>query len=340
MMRSDALTASQLGLHLETPHIGSRDEWLRAGSGSRMLADGRLRRISRGLYTSLDIDSLTLRQRLQLIAARMPSNAVLGSWAAAELIGLSGLALSQPSLGPVPIYLPRGDSAVAPGFEVLRADLPSDEIEYVDGVGIISPIRNAYDMTRFSRSLLRAVQILDRFAGVDNPRPVPLTAVGEMAARCVKYRGNPLIRRALTLASDRSRSLLESTLRVRWHTEVAVSTHRLLVNPTLQSSGSSYEFDAIDCSSGLVIEIDSSHHAGTPQRIRDSRKSDFVQDLGLLLLRLNAPDLYASTGIFVRRINERRGIALRAGANVRAAELAALGLLREDPMRSFGRGIL
>lgn len=335
-MRTDALSPNQIGLRLVTPHIGGRDEWLRAGSGSRMLADGRLSRITRGLYTSLDIDSLTLRQRLQLITPRMPSGAVLGGWAAAEMIGLTALAPPDPFIGPVPIYLSRADSAVAPGFEVLRVDLRAEDTEYIEGVAVVTAIRNAYDMARFSRSALRAVQILDRFAGVDCPRPVSLSAVGELAATCIKHRGNPLIRRVLPLTSARSRSILESTFRFRWYTEIAEPSESLLINATLSSDTTSYEFDAVDCQSGLVIEVDSSYHSGMQQRIRDSLKSDFVQDLGLLLLRLNASDLNESAGIFGRRISDRRRVALRDGA-LRTTELVRRGQLREEPMRIYRR---
>ncbi len=300
-----------------------------------MFADGRLKQIARGIWTSLDIEGVTATERIRLLAPMMPPAAVLASWAAAELSGLTGLAPLDPQLAPIPIYLPRNAGASAPGFDVLRSDLPIADREYIEGIAVASSGRNAYDTARLAKSLVEAVQVLDRFASVDNRHAVPSVIIEQYLRQHPRYRGNPRVQAALPLMTIRSRSMLESRFQARWLTEVASEPELLMINVTLEVTNAGYEYDFVDLSAGLIIEIDSQHHAGLAQRERDSRKSDFVYDRGLMLLRLNATEIYASTGAFTSRIAARRQAARASGAAKRAAELVRLGALREDPMRSY-----
>lgn len=114
--------------------------------------------------------------------------------------------------------------------------------------------------------------------------------------------------------------------------DIGVPLDRIAANATLEHQGDHYELDLVDLTTGLVLEYDSLHHADAAQRGRDSLKNVAVDDVGLVMLRVNSP-LLGSSRQLIRTIAARRQTALARGCAARIAQLCAAGELRELPLR-------
>ena len=334
-MRKDARLVDALTVQPSCA-VATRDEWLAAGASVRMFNDGRLVRVAWGLYCAPEIaaDPPAL---VRALTERCPADAVLGGWTAAQLYGVrhAGPTMLSPRPQPVLVYLPRHEHKRPPGFHVLRVDIAPEDIETIDGTAVTSLARTAYDMAQFTRSLPDALGILDCFRWVGNPHPLDLDAIDALIERNPRHRGNPRIRRALPISTDRSRSHAESVVRGRWVQQVQVPASRILVNATLSTDEGDFELDLVDLTAGLAIEYDGPHHGASTQRSIDSTKDGAVAGAELGMLRLTSVEYGLRPAPFVRLAERRRRQALAIRADRRAAELVQSGRLVERPLRLY-----
>ena len=166
---------------------------------------------------------------------------------------------------------------------------------------------------------------LDELTLLQEPRP--------------RGRGHPLLRDAITLSSDRSRSFPESRLRVRAGHVLGLRPADLCVNWVIQDASRRWELDLLDTTSGLVIEYDSSHHADTEQRELDAHKDLDVREIGLDVVRINAITLGRSDtalATVLRRAQRRAALSGCAGA---VRRLVSSGDLSDPPLRIYSSAV-
>ncbi|GAB3312638.1 hypothetical protein GCM10027298_37980 [Epidermidibacterium keratini] len=300
-----------------------------------MFLDGRLMQLGYDLWA---LPEAWRADPLALLRQVLPPEAILSGWACAMVCGVRD---AGPSMAPglargIPIYLPRHINKGPAAFQVLRCDLGEDEWQAAQGTRLATPARAAYDMIRFCRPLSSGVSVGDCFAWQHNPSPVTGAELLQLVDTHPRARGNPRVRRAAPLMSDRARSIAETKLRLRWLEDVGLLAYDVLVNATLTApNGAEFEIDLIDTRHGIAAEYDGAHHADSDQRSRDSRKDQAVYDAGLTMVRYNAPDLQSTPGQFSSHFATRRRIALDRGCDVAVRRLLQDGVLVERPLRNY-----
>jgi hypothetical protein len=127
----------------------------------------RWRRVSKGLYVPADVDPTTTAQRI--VEAVAGTGGAVTGWAAVHWMGATwfdGVA----SGGPLPVPIALGDRRQVrprPGVSVSEDWLFHDDVFVVDELPVTVPERSVTFQVRRTRSLARAVQIIDMAAFAD-----------------------------------------------------------------------------------------------------------------------------------------------------------------------------
>jgi hypothetical protein len=179
---------------------------------SRLLLDGYLRRMLKGVYVATQTpDSLGLRAEALLLV--VPSHAVVTDWTAVWLF--TGLLAPNDhlQLPAISMFLPAGKGRLRNGLCASgeRAFLPAD-LTVVEGLTVTTPLRTAWDMGRLVHRD-RALSALD--ALLRNAPHIRDEMVGGVE-RFRRHRGVVQLRELAPLADGRAESPGESVLRLRW----------------------------------------------------------------------------------------------------------------------------
>lgn len=231
------------------------------------------------------------RQRALTAAALLPAEAALTGWAAGCLAGVPELdGLAPNGLDPLPVILglqPRQRVRRGASVRVLRSRLDPSDVTQVDGISVTVPVRAAFDIARTS-PLEPAVVALDVLA---RGRPDFLAEVLSYAAERPRWLGVPNVRRAVALATYRSRSPGETRLRLLWRLECHLPEPE--VNPTiLGSDGQLLGIgDLLDPALGMVGEYDGSAHRQIDQHADDNAREEGLEGAGLIVVRATSLDL-------------------------------------------------
>ena len=313
-MRSDAFDPDDLGI---PGGVATRAQWRDAGATKAMFRDGRLVHVGGNIFALPHALNSSV-EIARLVGAVAPAEAVVTGWAAALLHGVrdAGPSMQRRGGAPIQLCLARGDHRAPPGFDTLRVQLGPDDVEVVDGVRVTTPARTAYDMARFSSSLPNAVGVIDAFRSELSRTQLDLAELSALQEPRPRGKGHPLLRAAIPLSSTRSRSIPETRLRVRAGTVLGLAPTDFAVNAVLEAAGVVWELDLLDWTSGLVIEYDSVHHAGTEQRDRDAQKDSDIREEGLEITRVNSVRLGRPDVELARFLHQGRERALRSGARV------------------------
>lgn len=336
-MRSDAINPALLDV---PGGVATRAQWRAAGATKDMFRDGRLVAAGGAMYALPEL--LTSQMDVaRLVGALAPAGAVVTGWAAALLHGVrdAGPTMQKTAGSPIQLCLDRQDNRAPRGFDVLRVTLDAGDVEVVDGVQVTTVARTAYDMVRFSHSLPTAVAALDAFRSQLSSTPVDLDELVLLQEPRPRGRGHPLLRDAVALSSDRSRSFPESRLRVRSGHALGLSPADLCANWVIQDADRRWELDLLDATSGLVIEYDSVHHADTVQRELDARKDLDLRELGLDVVRINAITLGRSNSDLAAVLGRAQRRASLSGCALAVRRLAADGVLTAPPLRIYSSAV-
>jgi len=269
------------------------------------------RRVRRGLYIPREVDPVPVlgrpvgfgvdwlptpvatqpEQRIAEIGAQLGFGALTG-WAALRIIGgrwFDGVgALSGQEL-PVPVALDPGRSQrPIPGAQVWRSPLRSDDVLSLGGLRVVIPERAVFDEARWPGELRRAVAVIDAALQAGFTTRDKLTAYG---AERRGWRGMPVWRRALDLASERAESMPESALRLMWVLDARLPPP--LVNVAVHDLSGRFmgRPDLWNATVGLVGEFDGMHHRSASQHAKDTRRTDRFRRLGLEVVTIVGPDL-------------------------------------------------
>jgi hypothetical protein len=186
---------------------------------------------------------------------------------------------------------------------ISRERFPPSERTVVAGLAVATVQRAVFDEMRRKRTLLHAVQTIEMAAAA------LLISVASMTAYVVPerngYTGVPLVRRALGLAIDDSRSPPETWLRLVW---LSLGFPPPVCNkPVFDLDGRLLGYpDLFDPVAGLVGEYDGADHKARERHRRDVAREELFRDHGLEYFEVVAGD---SREIAAARMLQTRGRA-------------------------------
>ena len=249
----------------------------------------------RGVHVWSGTDPAAPLQRALDAAALLPPDGALGGWGAATVAGVTEL----DGYGSAPqLCLPPGRSRRR-GDRLItwQSPLDADDVVEIGGVRVTSAVRTAFDLARFG-SAARAVEALDVLG---RGRPELAEELARYAEKRPGWRGLPQVRRAITRATPRARSVRETTFRLFWIDECGLPAPQ--VNAAIRD-GSGHLLglgDLLDPGTGLVGEYDGGGHRQERQHALDNAREEALEDAGLTVVRVSNPDL----GIYRRRTRMR-----------------------------------
>jgi len=191
---------------LQGRDLGLRPERLR-----KMFAVGMLRREFRGVYVDAHVPD-SRRGRLRALRLVTPDNAVICDETAAWVMGLDVFAPGmRHDFRPAMVLRHGGSRIVRPGSRGRQAILPSEDVVYVDGVHVTSPVRTVSDLLR---KMYRpyALAAADAFAAAGL---IDIDEIVAYVARLKGYRGIVQARSLAAITDPRMQSPGESWQRLR-----------------------------------------------------------------------------------------------------------------------------
>jgi hypothetical protein len=156
--------------------------------------------------------------RIRVVAATLPSDAVITGWAAAYLLGVQwldgrDLTTSDDAVLDVVVLRNRDRPPLRRrGLRTLRSAVDVEDVVMADGLCVTHPVRTAFE-------LLRSSPLVEAVASVDAMLTAGLTTVDELAdyvRQRPRWRGVPHARRVLELVVPGAESPMESRLRLIW----------------------------------------------------------------------------------------------------------------------------
>ncbi|MGZ4590809.1 MAG: hypothetical protein ACXV2I_08465 [Actinomycetes bacterium] len=259
-------------------------------------------------------DPSTGLQRALDASLLLPDVGALGGWAAARVAGireLDGRGVSGEDQSPVLLCLPPTHRVRrGPSVRPLRSPLLAEDVVEVDGVPVTSALRTAFDLGRASGSLEESVVALDVLA---RGNPGFLDEVAGYALERPRWQGVPRLRRALRLATDRSRSVGETRFRLLWVLDCGLPCPAVNADVLTGEGQLLGMVDLLDPESGLVGEYDGAVHLGVLRRAVDNARVEGLEGGGLVVVRATSPDLHRFRTRTRHRILAARGRALQRG---------------------------
>lgn len=240
---------------------------------------GRWRRSSYGFYVPVDAGPEVVEQRILEQSMRVGDGGAVTGWAALRMWGAAffdGLAADGRTSLPVPLVSPKQLAGCA-GSVSVRASLAGHGIWLVQGAPCVSVERAVVDEILRGRSLRSAVVVIDMACAAR------ITSINRIRVYVDDFprRGMQVVRDALALATERSRSPKETEMRLVWildagwptpvcNAEVFDLDGRLLGIP-----------DVLDPRTGTFGEYDGAHHRTRARHRRDVSRMELLRAHGL-----------------------------------------------------------
>lgn len=179
---------------------------------------------------------------------------------------------------PVPLVVGRQPVRADPRVTLDLSQIAPWERTNTGGIRVVTVQRALFDVMRRERSLRLAVVAMDMVAAAR------LMSVGLMRVYILNrfaWTGVPRVRRALALASNDSRSPMETLMRLVWTLDALLPPPRCNA-PLFSSDGALLGYpDLFDEEAGVVGEYDGAHHKDGEQHRRDVSREARYRDHGL-----------------------------------------------------------
>lgn len=264
----------------------------RAGPTRAQARGRRWERTSHGHYVPSGTDRTVVEQRILEQAVRLPPAGAVSGWAALRWRGAAffdGTEDGGRTLLPVLLH-PGGVGNLRPHPDALlsREHLPPVERDEVAGIGCAVPRRAVFDEMRRTGRLRPAVVVLDMAAAAG------LITVEKMRIYVGvrnAWPGVQVVRDALALATDFSRSPQETRMRLTWVLDCGfppVLTNRAVFDREGRLLG--YP-DLLDPVAGVVGEYDGADHLDPQRRARDLAREEAFRDAGLEYFSVVSDDM-------------------------------------------------
>lgn len=245
----------------------------------------RWRRTGHNLYVPAHVARDRVEQRILEAAARLPAGGLVSGWAALRLHRVNlcdGLGRDLGEL-PVPVVVPPSANVRAAGLERHRSAVPADERTRCFGVPCTTAARALFDAMVWAPDLREAVVVADMaFAA----QAVERRSFGAWVAARASRKGSGRVDEALTLAVDRSKSPMESRMRLIWVLDARLPVPRCNW-PVADVTGTRIgRPDLLSEELAVVGEFDGADHSGARRRSDDAAKDQAYRDAGLESFRI------------------------------------------------------
>lgn len=245
------------------------------------------RRVGKGLHVPADVDPTTTEQRI--VEAVAGTGGAVTGWAALHWMyatWFDGVAGD----GPLPVPIALGDQRQVrprPGARMSEDWLFEADVIVMDGLAVTVPERSVTFEVRRSRSLPRAVRIIDMAAFDDL---IDLAGLAAYAERLVSRGGVRLLKQALPLANENAWSPPEVDMRLEW--EGTGRAEQLLCNcPVFDLSGRHlFTPDLFDPIHGVAGEYNGAVHDGLDPRRRDLDREELYRRHGVEAVTMMSTD--------------------------------------------------
>jgi len=241
------------------------------------------RRLFEDVYVAAEVPvDLALRSRAAhlLVAGR----GVLAGHSAAEVVGAS----CGPADAPAEVALPAGCLLRQPGLRVHRGLLDPDEVTTVDGIGVTTRVRTAYDLARRAPSLVEAVVALDALATTDPRAPggacAPADVLG-LRSRHLGARNSRNLPGVVALADPPAESPMETRTRLAL---VLNGLPRPVSQLEVRGAGHRHYLDLGYPEYLVGVEYDGGGHRDAEQARRDLERQHRLSQLGWTIVRPRA----------------------------------------------------
>jgi hypothetical protein len=257
--------------------------------------------VASGLFVPAQVSMDVAEQRVLERSMLLGSSGAVTAWAALRLAGAAffdGLGPDGRGQRDVDLVLQPGQARrCRTGVRWHQHRLEEAETWVRYGIRCTRPERALFDEMRQATSSREAAVAMDMAAAAE------LVSVRRMCAYVDKrsgWGGVPLVREALGMADEDSRSPAESRLRLSWVLDAGCPrplANRAVFSLTGRLLGIA---DLIDDSAGVVGEYDGADHAAARQRSRDAEKDSAFRDHGLEVFRVTGFDVHHPDQVIAR----------------------------------------
>ncbi len=273
----------------------------------------RWRQSSRGFYVPAEVDATVPEQRILEASVRLPAAGAVTGWASLRLMRggfFDGLRPDGRTVRPVPLVCGPGQGRrPREGIEWLEDRLALEELRVLHGIPVTRAERAVFDEMRRAGDVREAVVALDMAAAAE------ITTVARMRAHVALragWDGVPLVRTALDLAHELSRSPNESRMRLVWVLDAGLPPPRVN-QPVWDLHGRLLGIaDLFDPVAGVVGEYDGADHRAARRQARDVAREERFRRLGLEYLKVTGPDIGDHALVADRMASTRRRAAFAA----------------------------
>ena len=273
----------------------------RTGPAPARARGPRWRAVGLGWYVPTEGVPDCPEQRVLEASVLLPPDGAVTGWGSARMDGATFLDGLEPDLVtrlPVPLAVPPWrNPRDREGVRLLRSPLAHTEIVIRQGVRCVLPARAAFDAMRTAKDEREATVVIDMMAAAEQ---TSIRRVRLYVDARPGWEGVQLVRVALDLADEDSRSPNETRLRLIWVIDAGLP--RPQVNqPIWDLSGKLLGIaDLLDEEAGLVGEFDGADHRGAVRQSKDEDRAGGFRDPDLEIFRVTGPDVWDPPRVVAR----------------------------------------
>ena len=279
------------------------------------------RQTSPGLYVPAEVDESLVEQRIFEQGHRIKKHGGVGGWSALRWYGAAYFDGTDRRGGSLPVHVVTCGRTLQsdPRVAIDQAGLRATERVRVAGIWCTTLQRALYDVVRKAHGLREAVVMIDMVAAA---RLISVEQFGLYVVDRPAYTGVPLVRRALSLATNDSRSPMETLMRLVWILDAGLK-EPLCNQPVFSVDGHLLGFpDLLDVESGTVGEYDGVDHKDRERHRKDVEREQRYRDHGLEYFTVVGGDIRDRQRV-VRRMCSARNRARFDSPSQRRWTLAA-----------------
>lgn len=292
----------------------------------------RWRQTSPGLYVPTTVDPSLVEQRILEQGHRVKKHGAVGGWSALRWYGATYFDGTDRRGGTLPVFLVTCGSNLRPDSRVQLdySTLAQTERVEVAGLRCTTIQRALFDFMRHARNVREAVVAMDMTAAA---RLISVYLMDLYVEQRAAWTGVPMVRTALALASNDSRSPMETLMRLIWILD-AMLEPPVCNQPLFSTSGVLLGYpDLLDVESGTLGEYDGVDHKDRDRHRADVEREARYRDHGLEYFTVVGGDIGERDKV-VRRMHAARSRARFAKPENRQWTLTppSWWIPREEPL--------
>lgn len=263
----------------------------RNGPTKRQAAGPCYRQTSCGLYVPAEVDTEVVEQRILEQSHRIRSQGAVTGWAALRWRGAAffdGTAQGGSAQLPVPLAVGQSRLRADPRITILQAQLAPTERSRTGGIWCATTQRALFDAMRLAHDVRSAVVCMDMAAAA---RLISVALMTSYVRLRPAWTGVPLVRAALRLACNDSRSPQETRMRLVWILDALLPPPRCNV-PVFSLDGKLLGYpDLFDPVAGVAGEYDGADHKEAARHRADVAREALFRNHGLEYFTVVGGDL-------------------------------------------------